>query len=652
MTQNYFEFKKINTLPRLPFKGNIDLTYRCNNNCLHCWLKIPSSAKEKENELSFEEVKRIVEDAKKMGCQRWSISGGEPMLRFDFSEIFDYITGTSLSYSLNTNGTLIIPKIAKLMKRKGCKMISLYGSTAEIHDHITRNAGSFEATMRGLAYLKEAGASFVIQLIPMKDNYHQFKGMVSLAESLSKHYRIGAPWFHLSASGEKEINQRIMQQRLSPKEAVEFDKPDFSCEEWMNEKAGHCYDNPAKNDGLFASCIAARKEFHIEPYGLMTFCCFIKESTFRYDLRRGNFKECWDEFIPSLVDKVKPGKKYLDNCGSCELRRDCRWCPVYGYLEHRRFGVKIKYLCDLSRENRKLKDSWLQKHRRYYKIADITIRIDSDLPIKDDTFHSKFRNFETSESSENAVYITHHFSLPDLSDNDLGQEIYRKSPWAVYKKDGSWIYLGISSLQGDKRLHRVAVFNHNHTRARIYNDNEEAFLKGNLHSLTMFPTDQILLARILADREGCYLHSCGVNFNGRGLLFVGNSEAGKSTMATLLKSEGEILCDDRMIIRRRPSGFKIYGTWSHGDMPEVSCSSVPLRAILFLEKSKENRIIFVDDKKEVTKRLLSCLIKPFVTADWWEKTLSLIEKIIQEVPCYLLKFDKSRMAVRLLKKLK
>lgn len=84
----YVEVKKISILPRLPLQGNIDLTYRCNNNCRHCWLWIPSDAKEKENELSFGEIKRIVDEAKNMGCQSWSISGGEPMLRPDFIDIF------------------------------------------------------------------------------------------------------------------------------------------------------------------------------------------------------------------------------------------------------------------------------------------------------------------------------------------------------------------------------------------------------------------------------------------------------------------------------------------------------------------------------------------------------------------------------------
>ena len=649
MLRDYLKIKKINNLPRLPLEGSIDLTYRCNNDCRHCWLRIPADSPQKKAELTFAEIKKIVNEARNMGCRKWSISGGEPMLRPDFPEIFDYLTSNANFYSINTNGTLITPKIARLMTKKGVKMVALYGATKDVHDHVTRNPGSFEVTMRGFRYLKEAKAGFIVQLIPMKDNYHQFKEMVSLAESLSKHYRVGAPWLYLSDCADKERNAEIKRQRLAPKEVVKLDKPDLSYEEWMKEENSSCYQ--AKNSNyLFSSCVTSRRSFHIDPYGKMTFCCFIKDPSFRYDLRKGTFRKCWEDFIPSLATKVKVTEEYKKNCDSCEFKKDCRFCPVYGYLEHRDFNKKVDYLCAVAKENRKFKENWQRNHRRYFKIADITIQVESDLCINEQTFHPKFKQFEVKGQGEDTISIQHHFSLPDLEGKDLGEECYRKAPWAIYKNNGSWIYLGISPTQGEKSLHRVVTFNAQHTRARIYNDKEEIFLKGNLHSLTMFPSDQILLARILADRQGCYLHSCGVNLEGKGLLFVGHSDAGKSTMATMLKGKAEILCDDRIIIRKQPTGFKIYGTWSHGDMPDVSANSAPLKAILFLEKAEENKIIAINDKKEITKRLLSCLIKPFVTTDWWEKSLLLVEKICKEVPCFVLEFDKSGAMVDLLKR--
>lgn len=633
--------RSLREIPRLPLEGNLDLTYRCNNNCRHCWIRISPRAPEKKDELSFEEIKQIAGEARKMGCQKWNISGGEPILRPDFAEIFDFLTAKAVSYSLNTNGALITPEIARLLRRKGSKMVALYGATADVHDHITRHPGSFQATMQGFAYLKEAGAGFTVQLIPMRDNYHQFDDMVNLALSLSPHYRIGAPWLYLSACGSRRRNAEIARQRLDPQDVIELDQPDLSYEDWLAGQEEPSCASRTGDDRLFAGCIAHRRDFHVDPYGRMTFCCFITDPVLRYDLRRGTFPEAWEVFIPSLAEKVRGGAEYRENCAVCDLQNDCRWCNVYGFLEHRRHGARVEYLCQVARENRAFKENWQRRHRRYYEIAGITVQVEADLPITDQTFAAKFKQFETKELGQDLIAIRHHFSLPDLKGKDLGQEVYRKPPWAIYRKRASWIYMGISPEPDDPRLHKVAVFNHDHTRGSIYHDGEELFRKGDLHALTLFPTDQILLARILADRAACVLHSSGAILDGQGLLFVGHSEAGKSTMVKMLQGKAEILCDDRNALRRWPEGFRVHGTWSHGEVPLVSASSAPLQAIFFLRKSHDNQLKLIENPQEIAGRLLACLIKPLVTADWWEKTLDFIEIMVREVPCYEMEFDQS-----------
>jgi MoaA/NifB/PqqE/SkfB family radical SAM enzyme len=651
--QDYCERITVHDGPRLPLEGSLDLTYRCNNACRHCWVSLPAKSPEKENELTFDQIIRIVDEARAMGCRKWAISGGEPMLRLDFLEIFDYITRKSVSYSINTNGTLIDPHIARLMKRKGAKMIALYGATAEVHDHITRTPGSFEATLRGFAYLKEAGAGFIVQLIPMKNNYGRFNEMIRLAESLSPLWRIGASWLYLSASGDPEKNREIVRQRLDPSDVIELDKPDAFSENVLEKKNGlGC--RHLKDDGrLFASCIASRRDFHVDPYGQMSFCCFVKDAALRHDLKTGSLQQGWDVFIPSVAQKVRGGREYEENCGSCEFREDCLWCPVYGYLEHGRFPAKVGYLCSVARESKKFRETWEKEHRRYYQIAGITIRVESDLPITDTTFSPKFKRFEMDSPGEDKIALRHRFSLPDLKNQDLGVEVYRKAPWAIYRKGNSWIYTGISPDPDDRDIDSVAVFNQDHSRGALYHSERQRdlYMEGNLHSLTLFATDQILLARVLAYRGGCYLHSAGVILDNKGLLFVGHSEAGKSTMATMLKGKAEILCDDRIIVREGPEGFRIYGTWSHGDVPELSPNSAALEALLFLEQAKQIRLIPIEDKRQRFDKLLPYLIKPLETRDWWERMLLLVQRIANEVPCYTLQFDRSGGVIEILREL-
>jgi hypothetical protein len=328
--------------------------------------------------------------------------------------------------------------------------------------------------------------------------------------------------------------------------------------------------------------------------------------------------------------------------------------------------------------------SQAQDHR-YYQIAGITIRLESDLPITVTTFHPKFKHFEVNGPGKDTITIKHHFSIPDVHNWDIGEEVYRKPPWAIYSNGSSWFYMGIpgngagtikdlwsrirhrwyqrsrqkskkvgsasSGFAIEAKIHQLAIFNHDYSNIGIYNKTEKAFRRGNLHSLTLFPTDQILLARVLAKRKGCYIHASGVMLDGKGILFVGHSEAGKSTMVKMLQDKAKILCDDRIIVRRWPKGFKIHGTWSHGDVPDVSADSAPLKAILFLKQDRENRIIHIDRKQEAIGSLLACLIKPLVTADWWKQMLALADQMAHEVPCYSLHFTKDGGVIDLLRNL-
>jgi hypothetical protein len=294
----------------------------------------------------------------------------------------------------------------------------------------------------------------------------------------------------------------------------------------------------------------------------------------------------------------------------------------------------------------------VSNNRRFFNCADITFQVESDLPILDTTFTHAINQFEVDNPGGDVVTIRHHFSLPDLSHKDFGNEIYRKVPWAIYKDSVSWYYTIISPTIGDNSIYKLGIFNESYTIGQIYNRGEEDYLSGNWNSITMFPTDQILISQLLANRNGLYLHSAGAILNNKGFLFVGHSEAGKSTTTKLLMDvsvdknnsaafQTEILCDDRNIVRRGYTGWRVYGSWSHGDIPDVSPSSSSLNAICFIEKADHNEINILVDQKEIRHRLMSYVIKALVTQDWWNKTLDSIETLAHEVPCYIMQFDKS-----------
>lgn len=279
---------------------------------------------------------------------------------------------------------------------------------------------------------------------------------------------------------------------------------------------------------------------------------------------------------------------------------------------------------------------------RYYQIGGMTIKVESDLPITDSTFKPKFRIFEVAKPGDDLITLHHHFELPKSGWLNSGKEVYRKPPWTIYRSGGKWIYIGFEDCgDEDSWSQKIACFNLDHSEGEIYSNGSALFKEGGLDSLTLFPTDQILLSRLLAERQGFMVHAAGAIIRGQGFLFTGHSEAGKSTTIKMLGSRAEILCDDRIIVRRWPGYFRIYGSWSHGEVPAVSASSAPLLGVFFLKKSQRNSITELKDSQEILSQILACLIKPLGTADWWEKALTEIEVLARQMRFYILEFDKS-----------
>lgn len=642
--------REVASYPRLPLKGSLDLTYRCANDCRHCWLRLPAASAEASRELSLLEIGRLAGEARALGCREWTISGGEPMLRPDFPEVFDLLTARAAGYTLVTNGTLITPEIARLLKRPGAKLISLYGPTAAVHDHITRAPGSFEALERGIALLRGAGAGFTVQIVPMKSNIRGLDDMIRLAESWSPDWRFGASWLHLSAAGDPSRNRDILAERLDPEEIARLDplpppgllpaaaRPEAPC-------AG------SRGAGPYAECLAARRSFHIDPYGGMSFCAMVKDPTLRVDLRTTGFAEAWTRALPDMAAAVPVRPGSLERCDSCESRAECRFCPAYGYLEHRDHSALVDYLCQAAAAAHRASAAWIADHRRFYRIGGLTVQLDADLPIAEGTFLPKFEAFRADGPGGDLVSIRHHFGLPETAGRDLGPVVHSAPPWEIHRRGESWIYRGIYPGASDPRSHRLIVFSADHSRASVFNPSPEIFLGGGLDSLMLLPSDQILLARLLPSRGGLFVHAAGVDWNGRGFLFAGPSEAGKSTIVKMLMGRARILCDDRMIVRRAGDGFEAHGTWSHGEVPIVAPGPAPLAGVFFLRQARENRLARIESPAAAARELLPRVVRPLVTAEWWGDVLTLTGELVRTVPFYDLYFDKSGRIVDVLEEL-
>lgn len=168
------------------FRGiALEITGKCNLECVHCYLSAEkiSARHDDEEDLSFEEIKQILEAVKKLGGVSVALSGGEPLLRDDWLDIISCADSLDLMISLGSNGTLIDGEMAELISNYPVKIqISLDGATKEVHD-LVRGAGSFKRAVKGIDHLVDVGMAkdMVIAFTPMKINYKEINSIIDFA---------------------------------------------------------------------------------------------------------------------------------------------------------------------------------------------------------------------------------------------------------------------------------------------------------------------------------------------------------------------------------------------------------------------------------------------------------------------------------------
>ena len=332
-------FYKEATAKRIPITGSFELTFRCNLRCAHCYCNLSANDQDAiEKELSTEEVFNILDQIAEAGCLWLLITGGEPLLRKDFLEIYTYAKKKGFLITLFTNGTLITEEIADyLVQWPPFKVeITLYGVTSETYERVTGISGSFKHCKRGINLLLKRQLPLGLKTIAMTLNKDELWKIKEYAEKLGVKFRFD-PILNPRLDGSKTPCDF----RLSPKEVVKLDLAD---EKRVKEWRDFCekFVGPSQSDNLYI-CGAGVSSFHIDPYGQMSVCIM---SRFRgYDLRCGSFEKGWYKSIPEFLT-LKPNGNY--KCGQCKLISLCGQCPGWGWLENGNPEISVEYLCQIA----------------------------------------------------------------------------------------------------------------------------------------------------------------------------------------------------------------------------------------------------------------------------------------------------------------
>jgi radical SAM protein with 4Fe4S-binding SPASM domain len=329
---------------RLPIEGIVETTYRCNLDCVHCYVNQPAGdAEERARELSLARLQRLVDEVVEAGCLSVLFTGGEVLVRPDFPELYLYALRRGLLVTLFTNGTLVTERIADLLDeyRPERIEISLYGMTQETYERVTRVPGSYAKCLAGIQRLVARGLPLRLKTMALTLNAHEVADMEAYARGLGLEFKFDGllnPRVDCGAS-------RYQEMQLSPEQMLALD---LQNETRMAELREFCQQFvPSPEDIVPAehvyTCGAGESSFTVDPYGRLQMCQLTRRNSF--DLREGSFDQGWNEYFPRLRARTWQSHSV---CRTCTLISLCGSCPGAAEMETGDAEALVPQFCEVA----------------------------------------------------------------------------------------------------------------------------------------------------------------------------------------------------------------------------------------------------------------------------------------------------------------
>lgn len=350
--QNFPLWEKLKSR-HIPLGFDLEVTARCNNDCRHCYINLPPNDKvARQNELSLDEIDRIAGEAVQLGALWCLVTGGEPLLRHDFAEIYMILKRRGLLVSVFTNATLIGKEHVSLFREFPPRDIevTVYGVTRETYEAISRRHGSFDKFIRGLNMLMDAGVPVRLKAVAIQANFSEQPRIAEFCRARTKDYYRFDPQIHLRFDRDSARNSEIMAERLLPEQIVSLERADNERMSALQKQCGEIFDADKSHfgcDHLF-HCSAGIGSFSISCDGKFRLCSSLCAPGTVYDLRKGPLAEAWNEFLPQVREMRSTRQAFISTCRKCSIADICSWCPAHAYLEIGEMDGATPYFCSVA----------------------------------------------------------------------------------------------------------------------------------------------------------------------------------------------------------------------------------------------------------------------------------------------------------------
>jgi AdoMet-dependent heme synthase len=318
----------------LPWNVHLDLTYRCNERCVHCYLD-----HEDYGEMTTLEIEGVLKQLADAGTLFLTLSGGEIFLRQDLFELIAFARRLHFDVSVKTNALLVDAEKARRLQELGVRgvQISIYSADPEVHDTITKVRGSLVRSLAAIQLLQEQGLHVKIACPLMTHNLTAYRGVQALAEGL------GIPYIlDLTITPKMDGNAGILSLRNPVQDLLPIlQDPVFNPKSCGHDDAAQPVfaigtTGSSSSSGMESQayddipCSAGHNSCYISPYGDVFPCVQMPVAT--GNVRRERFEEIW--FHSNEMNRVRAVREsQLPICSTCSIRTHCERCPGLAQME-------------------------------------------------------------------------------------------------------------------------------------------------------------------------------------------------------------------------------------------------------------------------------------------------------------------------------
>jgi radical SAM protein with 4Fe4S-binding SPASM domain len=318
----------------IPLSVQLDLTYRCNERCIHCYLD-----HDDHGEMTTTEIKSLLDELAAAGVFILTLSGGEIMLRKDFFELLEYARRLTFCVKLKTNAILIREREAERIRALGVDSIqvSIYSHRPKVHDAITKVPGSLKRSLDAIRFLKAQGLKVIIASVLMQQTSGDYSGVRALAIELGVGFTLD-PTVTPKMDGDRSI--------LSLNAGHAVLKDVFRDPDLVGDAEQFCAPPASADSNVLddVPCSAGHTACYVSPYGDVYPCVQFPLPT--GNVRRSRFLDIWQN--SDALNEVRSIRlRDLPTCSHCTHVSGCTRCPGLAYMEGNMRGPSIQD-CDKS----------------------------------------------------------------------------------------------------------------------------------------------------------------------------------------------------------------------------------------------------------------------------------------------------------------